>query len=145
MARVETVSVPLWVRLLRGLLLCVWLGFLPAWLLALRYDVQPSVRRVVHSLVVWMVLWAIGHVILRRARCPACGDRLIAGEAFESLRTTQCASCEREFGRLLAPPAAAPARALPTAETDAVRAPASSAATDGASDHATDGAGSPED
>jgi hypothetical protein len=83
---------------LRGALLVVWIAFLPAWLLALNRGVQPTALRVGLSFVFWVGAWQAGHVVLRRERCPVCGGRLFSGEAFESLRATRCANCEREFG-----------------------------------------------
>jgi Flp pilus assembly protein TadB len=96
-ARVDTVSLPGRVRVLRTALLVVWVGFLPVWLVALKVGAQPTVSLVAVSFAVWMALWVAGHRALRRERCPVCGGVLFAGEVFESLRSTACASCHREF------------------------------------------------
>ncbi len=93
------------VRALRVALLAVWVGFLPAWLVALNVGVQPNVLWVTLSFVVWMGVWSVGHRVLRRERCPVCGGALFAGDLFESLRATACASCQWEFGN---PPVPAP-------------------------------------
>jgi hypothetical protein len=96
--QVDAVALPGRVRVLRALLLVVWIAFLPAWLVAMNLGVQPTAVRVALTFAVWAGLWAAGHSVLRRERCPVCGGALFAGEAFESLRATRCSSCEWEFG-----------------------------------------------
>jgi len=95
--QVDAVALPGRVRVLRTFLLVVWIAFLPAWLVAMNLGVQPTATLVALTFAVWAGLWAAGHFALRRERCPVCGGTLFAGEAFESLRATQCASCEWQF------------------------------------------------
>ena len=81
--------------MLRAALLVLWVVFVPAWLLAVHCGAQPSVAPIVLSFVIWGGAFGGGWLILRRERCPVCGERLLPPDVFEALRATECASCAR--------------------------------------------------